>query len=418
LEADLKRLTGFYNFNKSALISEFSMKEFFSFLEKNRIFLQKHYEDYSRSSQDINISDKISKIISFDETKMNFSSKNYLPKNQCKLYQPIDRTNQIIVYDAESEHFRRVSLYPKKLSGFSFLPFSRYLNFNGRLIVSGGYDDTKMSRTFWAIEDRSKHVAQITTTRKTTIDYTLANHKTMEFGANTTHLSNKNFAYEDENNSGIMVVRCANMIFARAGHAMLGINPTLVLVFGGSENVRTCEVYHFDSNRWEEISSLNEARIDPSAFVYKNFIYVFFGLRFEKSSKKYTFLDTIERISLLNMQQAEWEYITPKCSDNLPHESLPRSLCGIVLKANSTSSIYLCGGQVDKENYSNDIFEYDIEQNFLSAVVDKKLPKPSAFLEQNFLYLYNTGVNFDIYGDLFYYHQSDSFNFYFQKLFN
>lgn len=412
IENDSKRLTGFYNFNKTALISEFSMKEFFSFLEKNRIYLQKHYEDYSKSTQDINVVEKINNITSFDETKMSFSSKNYLPRNLCKLYQPIDRTNQIIIYDAESEHFRKVTIYPKKLAGFSFLPFSRYLNFNGRLFVSGGYEDSKLSHTFWAIEDKSKFIPHVTTTRKTTFEYTLANHKTMDF---TQKLNNKNLAYEDENNSGMIVIRCANMISSRAGHAMLGLNSTLILVFGGTDNVKSCEVYHFDTNRWEEISNLNEARIDPSAFIYKNSIYIFFGLRFEKSSKKYNFLDTIERISLLHMQQAEWEYITPKFSESVAMESVPRSLCGIVLKANSSSSIYLCGGQVDKEAYSTDVFEYDLENNFLS-LAEKKLPKPSAFLEQNFLYLYNTGVNFDIYGDLFYYHNSDSFNFYFQKI--
>lgn len=418
LESDYSRLSGFYRFNKNALISQFSMKEFFNFLEKNRIFLQKHYEDYSRSTLDLNISEKINNIISFDEGKLNFSSRNYLPRNVCRFYQPIDRTNQIIMYDAESEIFKRLTLYPKKLEGFSFLPFSRYLNFNGRLFVSGGYEESKLSRTFWMIENKGKNTAEVKPpVRKQTFDYTIANHKTMDFSevANANNLNIKNFAYEDQNIPGLVVVRCANMIFSRAGHAMLGLNPSLILVFGGTDNNKSCEVYHSESNRWEEISNLNESRIDPSAFIYKNFIYVFFGLRYEKSNKRYNFLDTIEKISLLNMQQAEWEYITPKFAETLPLDILPRSLCGITLKTNSNDVIYLCGGQTDKETYSNDIFEYNLENNIFS-MCEKKLPKQTAFLEQNFLFLYNTGVNFDVFGDLFYYNPTDNFNFYFQKL--
>ncbi len=409
MEVDFKRLLGFYDFNKSALISEFAMKDFHAYLDKNRIYLTKHLDEYSKLIINLNVVEKINSVVNFDETKMLFASKNYLPRNSCKIFQPVDRTNEVVMYDAESERFKKISLYPKKMPGFSFLPFSRYINFNGRLFVSGGYEESKLSRTFWAIEDQSLLNIHDTGSAGMGKYGNLASINN-EFYANV----NKSFIFEDENLPNVNVIRCANMIHSRAGHAMVGLSPSLILNFGGTEGNKTCEVFHFETNRWEEISSINESRIDPSAFIFKNFVYIFFGLRFDRSTKKFTFLDTIERISLLSMQSSEWEYVLPKHVGSFPMEKLPRSLCGIVIKGNS-SVIYLCGGQVDKEKYSTDVFEYNVELNTM-GYSDKKLPKPTAFLEQNFVYIFKTGINYDMYGDIFYYHHSDNFTFSFQKI--
>lgn len=409
MEVDFKRLLGFYDFNKSALISEFAMKDFHAYLDKNRIYLTKHLDEYSKLIINLNVVEKINSVVNFDETKMLFASKNYLPRNSCKIFQPVDRTNEVVMYDAESERFKKISLYPKKMPGFSFLPFSRYINFNGRLFVSGGYEESKLSRTFWAIEDQSLLNIHDTGSAGMGKYGNLASINN-EFYANV----NKSFIFEDENLPNVNVIRCANMIHSRAGHAMVGLSPSLILNFGGTEGNKTCEVFHFETNRWEEISSINESRIDPSAFIFKNFVYIFFGLRFDRSTKKFTFLDTIERISLLSMQSSEWEYVLPKHVGSFPMEKLPRSLCGIVIKGNS-SVIYLCGGQVDKEKYSTDVFEYNVELNTI-GYSDKKLPKPTAFLEQNFVYIFKTGINYDMYGDIFYYHHSDNFTFSFQKI--
>ena len=89
-------------------------------------------------------------------------------------------------------------------------------------------------------------------------------------------------------------------------------------------------------------------------------------------------------------------------------------VCGIVFK--NDSIVYLCGGQVDKDTYSDDIFELNLELQVLSYV-DKKLPKPTAFLERNFINLFKLGINYDISGDVFYYDSfSDTFSFHFQQI--
>ncbi len=390
------------------------MKDFFAYLDKNKLYLTKHSDEYTKLIGNLNVVEKINNVVAFDESKILFASKNYLPRNISHLYQPIDRTNNITIYDSQTESFKKIQLFPTNLRGFSFLPFSRYLNFNGKLFISGGYQDTKLSNTLWAFYD--SEFITINSDKKTSKN-------TGEFGkySNLRNIDkefdssiNDKSKYTDESNPNYNVVRCMNMISPRAGHAMIGLAPSLIFVFGGTESVTSCEMFHYDTNRWEEISSLNESRIDPSAFIYKNYIYVFFGLKYDKSTKRYSFIDTIERISLLNTQNSEWQYVSPKLSEGLNIENLGRSLCGIVIKANSSSSIYLCGGQVAKEKFSMDILDYDLELNTMS-ISEKKLPKPSAFLEQNFMYLFRTGINFDLYGDIFYYHFTDSFNFHFQK---
>jgi hypothetical protein len=205
------------------------------------------------------------------------------------------------------------------------------------------------------------------------------------------------------------------MIYPRAGHALVSLYPNLIFAISGTEGSRTCELFQLDLNRWEEVASINNSRIDPSACIFKNYIYVFFGLLYHKQTKKYSFLDTIERISILNMQKREWEFVTPKVEQNVL-EILPRSLAGIVIKNDTASMIYICGGQTGKDKFSNDVFEVNLDSNIIT-LCDKKLPKISGFIEQNFLYLFKTGINFDVYGDLYYYNcVNDTFNFIFQKL--
>ena len=98
METDFKRLLGFYDFNKSALISEFAMKDFHAYLDKNKIYLSKHFDEYSKLILSLNVVEKINSVINFDEAKMLFASKNYLPRNSSRFFQPIDRTNEIIIF--------------------------------------------------------------------------------------------------------------------------------------------------------------------------------------------------------------------------------------------------------------------------------------------------------------------------------
>lgn len=203
------------------------------------------------------------------------------------------------------------------------------------------------------------------------------------------------------------------MVNSRAGHSMIALSQGSALAISGTDNNKTCEIFYLDKNEWNEISSLNQSRIDSSIVLFKNYVYVFLGLNYNKQSKKYTFLNTIERINLMNIgnvNSSDWEYINPITSDIGILDSFSRSLCGICVKGQSGNAIYLCGGQTEKDQYSKDIYEFNFDSNYLSKS-EKSLPFETAFLEQNYLYLFNLGLNFDIYGDMLYYNSKvDEFN--------
>lgn len=130
------------------------MKELYNFLDKSKIYVNKEFVNYSNMLKEINVAEKINNVISFDESKGNGTAKNYMPRNFTKLFQSIDRTNQISIYDCEAEKFSKVVFNPDKLSTFSFLPFSRYVNIGGRLIVTGGFEvKGKLSHNTWIFED-------------------------------------------------------------------------------------------------------------------------------------------------------------------------------------------------------------------------------------------------------------------------
>lgn len=131
------------------------MKELYNFLDKSKIYVNKEFIDYSTMLKDINVAEKINLVISFDETKQgNGAAKNYIPRNFTKIFQSIDKSNQINIYDCEQEKFSKYFLSLEKMKSFSFLPFSRFANMGGRLVVTGGFElKGKLSHDTWIFED-------------------------------------------------------------------------------------------------------------------------------------------------------------------------------------------------------------------------------------------------------------------------
>ncbi len=193
---------------------------------------------------------------------------------------------------------------------------------------------------------------------------------------------------------------------------MVGFSPNIILAVSGVDNLTRCEIYKLDENKWEEIASLNQARIDSSVLIHNSYVYVFFGIHYNKLTKKCDFLDSIERINFSCLQSSDWEFITPDMKIG-ERKYLPRSLCAI-LPTNSSSIIYIVGGQTEKDKFSNEIFQYDLEINYISKKKDC-IPKLSGFLENNFIFLYKTAVLFDLYGDICtYYLNTETFNYCFR----
>jgi len=419
-----------YDFNKNSLISEFSLSEFNEFFEKTRIYFTKNFEDLKNVFEKLDVSDRIAKMMNFEDSKMLFSSKKFLPKNMMKIYFPVEKQNILSCYCSETDTFSQVRLNPNIGQKFTFKHFNRFVNYFGRLFVTGGYEESKSglgkaSKTIWIIEDNTnvnfKNI-DLSLDKKFNEENINAELKKMnensiidEDSTNTTKTTYriiknlyqsilKENLYEDSDNPDYRIIRAHDMMFGHAGHGMVCYSPKLLLVFAGVDNNTKCEIFHIEQNRWEEISSLNVSRIDPSVLIFKSYIYIFFGINYDQINQKVSFIDSIERISFLQIQKGKWEFISPSSSieENL---NLGRSLCGIVPKSNS-SIIYILGGMVGNNEYSDDILQYNLDANFLS-ISEKKLPKPTCFYEPNFSFLYKTALNFDLDGDILYYHASE-----------
>jgi len=353
-----------------------------------------------------------------------------------KIYFPVEKQNILSCYCSETDTFSQVRLNPNTGQKFMFMHFIRFVNCFGRLFVTGGYEDSpsglgKASKSMWIIEDNSnvnfknfdisnknknklkeEGIVEEHHPKKVIGNIILNIENDSSSKTKTTNSIIKNFYssiekenfFSDIDNKDIRFIKANEMLYGHAGHGIICFSSELLMVFSGVDNNTKCEIFHIEQNCWEEISSLNTPRIDPSVLVYKTYIYIFFGINYDQINQKITYIDTVERINLLQFQEGKWEFISPSSSieENL---NLGRSLCGIVPKANS-SIIYILGGMVGNNEYSDDILQYNLETNFLSRS-EKRLPKPTCFYEPNFSFLYKTGLNFDLDGDVLYYQSNE-----------
>ncbi len=366
------------------------------------------------------LDDKIKKTVYFDDSKKIFTTKNFLPKNISRIYQPIDNTNHINCFDLSSTSFIKyhLTIDKSKFGGpFHFNHFCKYINFTGRLFVIGGYEEgAKVCNKCYVVEDKTLFEQDFEERKNKgkNADYGQSGQNASSVISRKFYQSvNRSFVYDNiTSNNTLRLIEISNMNYPRAGHGLVGFSPNIILAVSGVDNLTRCEIYKLDENKWEEIASLNQARIDSSVLIHNSYVYVFFGIHYNKLTKKCDFLDSIERINFSCLQSSDWEFITPDMKIG-ERKYLPRSLCAI-LPTNSSSIIYIVGGQTEKDKFSNEIFQYDLEINYISKKKDC-IPKLSGFLENNFIFLYKTAVLFDLYGDICtYYLNTETFNYCFR----
>ena len=440
IEKEYKKLYHYYNFDLNCLISEFTIKDYLAYLENNKRYLENLYYEEKNLIMRLSIEDKIKNIILMDHSKK--TSKNILPKNVSNIYMPVDRTNFLNSYDIETSTFTKHTLIIEKLKNFTFNQYCRYVNFGGRLFITGGFEEKKISNTCIIIEDaknfmdpfgRKLHFMKETEVVLDDFNIPKINpsSKNVKFISKENHYRkivdpelyqtslvniNKKLIYSSLPSPNIKIMKAESMIYGHAGHAVAAISPNYILVISGVDGCQKCEIYKINENVWEEMSDVSHPRIDPGILINNDYVYIFFGISYNRFTKKCEFLNTIERINFSNIINANWEVITPQL-DNFDEAILKRSLCGVV-QTNSSNIIYILGGQIEKEKFSDSIFQYDLQLNFIS-IKKETLPKKTAFLEQNFIYIFKKAVNYDIFGDVFFYDTiHDSFNFQYRKITN
>jgi hypothetical protein len=146
---------------------------------------------------------------------------------------------------------------------------------------------------------------------------------------------------------------------------------------------------------------LNEDRIGSTLLLKNNEdIFCFFGKKWDISMKKWVFLESVEKVNLYE-KYPKWHLISFRnlISDNLKK----RAFAGLLTTPNN--KIYILGGQVKDDTStkpSNNVVEVSIDDLSISPA-EINLPKPATFIDSNFYIFHNNNVQFDVYGNIYFY---------------
>jgi hypothetical protein len=239
---------------------------------------------------------------------------------------PIRQTNEIkILYLDHSTQNKKIT-FPVFLHPPYFLEKSAHCNYEGKLYISGGIENSQSEKP-----------------------------------------SSSLLKYDLSNDS---LIKLSNLITPRFNHTMKTFGNYIYAV--GGRNNKSCERYVVSLNKWERMPDMNYEREKPILEVHEGYLYAFFG----KNGNTYS--ENVERIQL-NNPTAKWEEVTFKNEDNL---SLKMYGCATFLKEND---LFFFGGNVNNENVAT-ICCFDFENMSLVAFEDN-LEFKQTFTESQ-LYLF------------------------------
>ncbi len=175
-------------------------------------------------------------------------------KSLMKVGQIIPHSKYIILYNSNKNIIRRRTIqFPFLSDGFKeFLNDSAWVNFKNKLYIMGGDNEDGTS-------------------------------------------SNIFFIYDTINSN---IIRGPNSLKSHLSHTLLA-NENFIYSIGGKDNF--CEVFDINLNKWNYLGSLNHIQKYPILYIYKNYLYSFFGLN---ESNEPT--DIIQRLNL-NNPIGKWE---------------------------------------------------------------------------------------------------------------
>ena len=226
-------------------------------------------------------------------------------KSLMKIGQIIPYTKYIILYNSNKNIIRRRTIdFPIFSDGIQqFLNESAWVNFKNKLYIMGGDNENGTA-------------------------------------------SNIFFIYDTINSN---IIRGPNSLKSHLSHSLL-VNDNYIYSIGGKDIC--CEVFDINLNKWNFLSSLNHIQQYPILYIYKNYLYSFFGLN-ELNEPT----DIIQRLNL-NNPFGKWEdfqYI---------RNGLNCKFYGAgIIKVNE-DEIYFMGGKDEKGIRNNVILFNFINKSF------------------------------------------------------
>ena len=157
-------------------------------------------------------------------------------------------------------------------------------------------------------------------------------------GRNKGKLSTK-FLYFDPSNSNRIVYNYNDSNFSHINGSMIGFNNFIYLI-GGEKN-KKCERFNLETKNWEVLPDLSRETESPILFVYKNYLYAFFGINSDGK-----IINTILRLNL-NNTKGIWDKVLYNNLDNL---NLNIYGCGLILTSDEDGdSLCFLGGKTETE---------------------------------------------------------------------
>jgi len=149
-----------------------------------------------------------------------------------------------------------------------------------------------------------------------------------------------------------------NMNHGRASHSMIQYQDYLIII--GGINTKTCEIFDFKKNQWDELPDLPSTLANPAVAFVNNFLYVFCG------SGNLNSLDGIYKLSMNNISRIlqkergfenilDWEKID-YIYRMLHNEKIPRMRRGMAALSLG-DTIHLFGG-FDYDNIYDEIYVF------------------------------------------------------------
>lgn len=344
------------NFNREIGQVEYIKRYFEVFIEK---YKESKYEDIIKllekkmkttisKHQSIEFESYLKLLVSEFEQICLFSSRNYFANGSKELFISIVNTNKIFSYNLEANKYYITEVNFDGMPVNKFPNYSRSLIINGNLLVTGGYDDFD----------------------KITLPY---------------------FFFYDRFNKTI--TRLSDMLYGHSAHSILYVPPHFCVVVSGSGTLK-CEKYSMEDNSWSELPDITVCRQNCSLFYYnKQYLYAFGGAYWDDSKKGFIYLESVERLSLGYGSVAgakSWEQIqTYKYGE----VNLKKSVMAII--SITSNKIYLVGGSISYNTYSDEIISFDFIKNEFSLKEGFRLPRKTCFPNKSFLFQHDKAYQLD-----------------------
>ena len=237
-----------------------------------------------------------------------------------ELAKPIEGSNEIQIYDKILRKiFKKLVPLNKSFHGYSIFPDGiRYTLINEKLYISGGRE--------WSSEF------------KVFLCYDLVENK---------------------------ISRLQDMTCSRSYHAICSNEIDNKIYVIGGENNMNCEVYEIMSSTWKKLPCLNSPRANSSLYLFdNNFVYVICGFRTEIFKNE--FLDTFERLDLLNLNEG-WKLLDYK---NKSGVDMKFDYTGIM--SITPCQVFIYGGYLYR-SMNRTIVIYDLLKNEILSLDEKIL---------------------------------------------